>query len=158
MYSAKISASGETQESLIACLALEGFFGFVVDVPFQELNLSIGTFSEDLGQPRTITFFSNRWYSSHDLSLLEGKLRDLLVLDEATSSLDTESERLIQKSIENLSGKMTVVVIAHRLSTIRNADYIYVLDKGKVIEEGNYKTLSKKSDSRLKQMVEHQAL
>ena len=83
---------------------------------------------------------------------------DLLVLDEATSSLDTESERLIQKSIENLSGKMTIVVIAHRLSTIRNADYIYVLDKGKVIEEGKYKTLSKKSDSRLKEMVEHQAL
>ena len=85
MYSAKISASGETQESLIACLALEGFFGFVVDVPFQELNLSIGTFREDLAQPRTITFFSNRWYSSHDLSLLEEKLRDLLVLDENSS-------------------------------------------------------------------------
>ena len=85
MYSAKISASGETQESLIACLALEGFFGFVVDVPFQELNLSIGTFSEDLAQPRTITFFSNRWYSSQDLSLLEEKLRDLLVLDENSS-------------------------------------------------------------------------
>ena len=85
MYSAKISVSGETQESLIACLALEGFFGFVVDVPFQELNLSIGTFSEDLAQPRTITFFSNRWYSSQDLSLLEEKLRDLLVLDENSS-------------------------------------------------------------------------
>ena len=85
MYSAKILASGETEESLIACLALEGFFGFVVDVPFQELNLSIGTFSEDLAQPRTITFFSNRWYSSHDLSLLEEKLRDLLVLDESSS-------------------------------------------------------------------------
>lgn len=85
MYSAEISSSGETQESLIACLALEGFFGFVVDVPFQELNLSIGTFSEDLAQPRTITFFSNRWYSSQDLSLLEGKLRDLSVLDENSS-------------------------------------------------------------------------
>ena len=85
MYSAKISISGEKQESLIACLALEGFFGFVVDVPFQELNLSIGTFSEDLAQPRTITFFSNRWYSSQDLSLLEGKLRDLSVLDENSS-------------------------------------------------------------------------
>ena len=85
MYSAKISISGEKQESLIACLALEGFFGFVVDVPFQELNLSIGTFSEDLAQPRTITFFSNRWYSSQDLSLLEGRLRDLSVLDENSS-------------------------------------------------------------------------
>ena len=70
MYSAKILASGDTEESLIACLALEGFFGFVVDVPFQEVNLSMGTFSEDLAQPRTITFFSNRWYSSEDLILL----------------------------------------------------------------------------------------
>ena len=83
---------------------------------------------------------------------------DLLILDEATSSLDTESEQLIQESIHTLSGKMTIVVIAHRLSTIRNADYVYVLDKGKVIEEESYQELIKKSGSRLKKMVAEQAL
>ena len=78
---------------------------------------------------------------------------DLLILDEATSSLDTESERLIQESIDTLSGEMTIVVIAHRLSTIRNADYVYVLDKGKIIEEGSYHELTKQADSLLKKMV-----
>jgi ATP-binding cassette subfamily B protein len=83
---------------------------------------------------------------------------DLLILDEATSALDTESERLIQQSIENLTGDMTIVVIAHRLSTIRNADYMYVLDQGRVIEEGSYRDLTQQSKGRLKQMVGEQAL
>jgi len=69
---------------------------------------------------------------------------DLLILDEATSSLDTESEKLIQKSIENLTGDITIVVIAHRLSTITNADYVYYLEKGKIIEEGTYSKLRNK--------------
>ena len=83
---------------------------------------------------------------------------DLLILDEATSSLDTESERLIQESIDTLSGEMTIVVIAHRLSTIRNADYIYVFDKGIIVEEGSYKKLSNKSESKLSKMIVEQAL
>jgi len=81
---------------------------------------------------------------------------DLLILDEATSSLDTESERLIQESIDSLSGKMTIIVIAHRLSTIRNADYVYVLDEGKVIEEGPYKVLSSNTKSNLSKMIDKQ--
>jgi ATP-binding cassette subfamily B protein len=83
---------------------------------------------------------------------------DLLILDEATSSLDTESEKLIQESIDTLSGEMTIVVIAHRLSTICNADYVYVLDKGIIIEEGSYHELTKQADSLLKKMVLEQAL
>lgn len=59
---------------------------------------------------------------------------DLLILDEATSSLDAESEKLIQESIDNLAGSMTIFVIAHRLSTIQKADYTYVLNKGKIVE------------------------
>jgi ATP-binding cassette subfamily B protein len=66
---------------------------------------------------------------------------ELLVLDEATSSLDTSSERLIQQAIEMVAKETTVLVIAHRLSTIVNADYVYVLERGRVVEEGTYQTL-----------------
>jgi ABC-type multidrug transport system fused ATPase/permease subunit len=83
---------------------------------------------------------------------------ELLFLDEATSSLDTESEGMIQKAIDNLSGETTIVVIAHRLSTIRKADYVYVLEKGSVIEEGSYRELTRKTYSRLGKMVEEQKL
>ncbi|MBI3011672.1 MAG: ABC transporter ATP-binding protein [Candidatus Omnitrophica bacterium] len=66
---------------------------------------------------------------------------ELLILDEATSSLDTQSERLIQQAIEAVAKETTVVVIAHRLSTIVNADMIYVLQDGWIVEEGTYQTL-----------------
>lgn len=65
----------------------------------------------------------------------------LLILDEATSSLDSKSERLIQQAIEELAKETTIVVIAHRLSTIVHADYIYVLKDGAVAEEGAYDEL-----------------
>ena len=62
----------------------------------------------------------------------------LLILDEATSSLDTESEKLVQEAIEKLMKDRTVLVIAHRLSTVKNADNIIVLEQGKIIEKGNH--------------------
>lgn len=65
----------------------------------------------------------------------------IFVLDEATSAMDTESEHLVQQSIEALSKEHTVVVIAHRLSTIRRADCIYVLDAGSVVEKGTHEEL-----------------
>jgi len=68
----------------------------------------------------------------------------ILVLDEATSAVDNETEAEIQKAIENLSGKQTLIVIAHRLTTIMNADRILVLRDGKVAEEGNHEELLKK--------------
>ncbi len=68
----------------------------------------------------------------------------VLILDEATSALDTESERLVQDALNNLMKNRTSLVIAHRLSTIRNADMIYVLREGKIIESGNYDELLKK--------------
>ena len=83
---------------------------------------------------------------------------DLLILDEATSSLDTDSEQLIQESIHTLSKDMTIVVIAHRFSTIRNADYVYVLDEGQIIEEGSYKILVNKSNGQFKKMMAKQTL
>ena len=66
---------------------------------------------------------------------------EILVMDEATSSLDSISERSIQLSLDNLKGKVTTITIAHRLSTIENCDTIYVIDNGKLIASGNYKTL-----------------
>jgi len=82
---------------------------------------------------------------------------DLLILDEATSSLDTRAERLIQQAIENVARETTVVVIAHRLSTIINADYIYVLRDGRVVEEGTYSKLVR-MDGYFNRMAQSQVL
>jgi len=65
----------------------------------------------------------------------------MLILDEATSALDNLTEKSIQTAIHEISQSIPVIIIAHRLSTIKNADKIYVLEKGHIIEEGNYKTL-----------------
>ncbi len=69
------------------------------------------------------------------------KKPDLLVLDEATSALDAESEQKIQKAIEGLSGLITVIIVTHRLATVKNADYIYVLEGGKLVEKGTWSEL-----------------
>ena len=68
----------------------------------------------------------------------------ILVLDEATSAVDNETEAQIQKAIENLSGSHTLIVIAHRLTTIMKADDIIVLRDGKIAEEGTHDELMKK--------------
>jgi len=77
------------------------------------------------------------------LSIARAILKDapILILDEATSSLDTESEREVQRALENLMRDRTTLVIAHRLSTIRNADRIIVMQHGKIVEEGNHESL-----------------
>jgi len=69
----------------------------------------------------------------------------LLVLDEATSSLDSETELRISKAIQNLKGKVTVVVIAHRLSTVRKADHVYYLEGGKIKASGSFEEVREKS-------------
>ncbi len=74
------------------------------------------------------------------------KKSQIILLDEATSSLDAETENKIQKAIAYLTKDRTTIVIAHRLSTILNSDNIYVIDQGKVIGEGNHKELLTKSE------------
>jgi len=69
---------------------------------------------------------------------------DILILDEATSQLDTHSEALIQRSLQELIKDRTTLIIAHRLSTIRSADHILVVDQGRIIEEGTHEELLKR--------------
>jgi len=65
----------------------------------------------------------------------------ILILDEATSALDTDSERLVQDALDKLMKNRTTIIIAHRLSTIKNADEIYVLKEGQIIESGEHNSL-----------------
>ena len=68
-----------------------------------------------------------------------------MILDEATSQLDTESEILVQEAIDRMMKGRTVFVIAHRLSTIKHANRIYVLDAGRIVEVGSHDQLIEKS-------------
>jgi ATP-binding cassette, subfamily C, bacterial len=84
------------------------------------------------------------------LALARALLRkpSLLILDEATSALDSENEKRIQSAIEELHGRMTILVITHRLSTIRGADVIHVLELGRRVETGDWDTLGHREAGR----------
>jgi ATP-binding cassette subfamily B protein len=81
---------------------------------------------------------------------------DILVLDEATSSIDPESEAIIQYAIEKLIARRTSIIVAHRLSTIRHAHNILVLDKGEVLEYGNHESLLAKDGGKYRELYERQ--
>ena len=81
---------------------------------------------------------------------------DIMIFDEATSSLDNESEILVQEAIERMMKNRTTFVIAHRLSTIRNASMIFVIEKGKIVQSGTHQQLMLKTDGLYKKLYEMQ--
>lgn len=82
----------------------------------------------------------------------------ILIFDEATSNLDTHSEKLIQKSIENIARKQTMIIIAHRLSTVVNADKIFVVKDGRIAESGSHEELLKNKDGIYTELLRLQAV
>jgi ATP-binding cassette, subfamily B, bacterial len=81
----------------------------------------------------------------------------ILILDEATSSLDSESEALIQEAMVRLMKDRTSIVIAHRLSTVRSLDRILVFDRGRIAEQGTHATLTARRDGIYRSLFERQA-
>jgi ATP-binding cassette subfamily B protein len=81
----------------------------------------------------------------------------VLILDEATSSLDSESEALIQQAMARLMQGRTAIVIAHRLSTVRSLDRILVFDRGKIVEQGTHAALLARSGGVYRDLFERQA-
>jgi ATP-binding cassette subfamily B protein len=84
------------------------------------------------------------------------KKPDILILDEATSNLDTVTEKAIQETIDAYSGGITTIIIAHRLSTIRRCDKIFVIDKGKIMESGSHEELMRRPNGFYKGLYQAQ--
>lgn len=93
------------------------------------------------------------------LALARALLRkpSLLILDEATSNLDSENEKRILNAIEKLHGEMTILTVAHRLSTIRQADIIYMIEKGTIVETGTWQSLLEKEKGKFKRLYQAQS-
>jgi ATP-binding cassette, subfamily B, multidrug efflux pump len=122
-----------SDEQMIAAAKMIGLHDFIMQLP-GGYNFNVGERGNALsqGQRQLISFIRALIYNPA-----------ILILDEATSNIDTESELLIQKAISTLVKDRTAIVIAHRLSTIRNADEIMVLEKGAIEEIGTHENLLK---------------
>ena len=141
-------ASSDISEELAwGALKLAKLFEFVIDLP-NRLNTVIGDGGVGLsGGQRQRLGIARALYSQPSL----------LILDEATSSLDSKTEKLVSESIDQLHGEITVIVIAHRLSTILNADRIIFLEEGKVCGIGNFESL-KEANSTFQKLAKDNGL
>lgn len=139
------------------------------DANEEEINRSLGFAAAEefvLGLPKgTDTILGDRGVlvsggERQRIALARALLRkpSLLILDEATSSLDSENEKRIQNAIEKLHGHMTILVISHRLSTIRNADVIHVVEEGHLIESGTWDELISRQNGRFRALCEAQGI
>jgi len=120
-----------THEDLIEAAKNANIYDFIMSLP-EQFNSEVGEQGVKLsgGQKQRIS-----------IARVFLKNPKVLIFDEATSSLDNESESLIQQSMEKLCADRTTIIIAHRLSTVRNADYIYCIKDGKIVETGTHKEL-----------------
>jgi len=119
------------QEDVVRAARLIGIHDFIMQLPGNyDFNVMERGATLSLGQLQLLSFVRALLYDPA-----------ILILDEATSSVDTESEALIQHAIEKLIANRTSIVIAHRLSTIRKANKIIVLDKGEIKEMGTHEEL-----------------
>ena len=136
----------DMKERLKNSISIANAQEFIDDLP-EKLNYNVGDNGSNLsgGQKQRIAIARAVFYDS-----------PILVLDEATSSLDSKSEKLVQNAIDKLMVDKTSIVIAHRLSTIQNANKIIVLDKGKIVEEGSHETLLK-SNGFYKKLIQLQS-
>jgi len=135
-----------TEEQVYAASKMVGAHDFIMELPdgYQHKVMERGA-TLSVGQRQLISFIRALVYDPQ-----------ILILDEATSSIDTESELLIQQAIEKLIKGRTSIVIAHRLSTIQNADKIMVLDKGEIKEIDTHETLLQKGEGYYKKLYEMQ--
>ena len=126
-----VGNANATDQEIIESLKIANAWEFVKELP-EGLDTNIGDSGNKLsgGQKQR-------------LSIARAVLKNppIMILDEATSALDTESERLVQKALENMMKNRTSIVIAHRLSTIQNADEIVVMQKGEIVEQGKHQEL-----------------
>ncbi|MDR5590043.1 ABC transporter ATP-binding protein [Christiangramia sp. SM2212] len=126
-----LGKANASDEEIIDALKIANAWEFVKDLP-ETLDTNIGDSGNKLsgGQKQR-------------LSIARAVLKNppVMILDEATSALDTESEKLVQKALENMMKNRTSVVIAHRLSTIQNADKIIVMQRGEIVEQGRHQEL-----------------
>lgn len=133
----RMAAPDATDEQIIEAAKASNAHEFIMSLP-KQYDTIVGEKGENLsgGQRQRI-------------AIARAILKDapILIMDEATSNVDTENEKEIQETLEKLEGKFTRILIAHRLSTIRNAKQIYVFDKGHLTETGTHTELMKKRGS-----------
>ncbi len=126
-----IGVDSYTEEDLIRAARIANAYDFIMEKP--------GGFKEIVGEGGNKLSGGQKQRISIARAVLKNP--PILILDEATSSLDTESEKLVQDALNKLMKNRTSIVIAHRLSTVRNADMIYVIQKGQIIEQGTHEQL-----------------
>lgn len=132
-YNITLGNKSIEEEAIIKAAKLVGAWGFINKLPGAlDYNVMERGATLSVGQRQLISFVRTMVYDPK-----------ILILDEATSSVDTETEEMIQKAISQMMSGRTAIVIAHRLSTIQKADKIIVLDKGEIKEEGSHDELLK---------------
>ncbi|GAA5219547.1 ABC transporter ATP-binding protein [Membranihabitans marinus] len=134
------------EETVIQCAKMIGAHDILMELPNQ-YHFMITERGSNLssGQRQLISFVRLLIFNP-----------DVLILDEATSNIDLETENLIQYAIEKLISRRTSIIIAHRLSTIKHANKILVLDKGEIIEFGTFSELLEKEDGKFRSLYELQ--